>query len=117
MRVLSSEYMRLKIPPSIARYSVSTGKVAILIQRLRRHRHLLAGEAAALDRAAEHPVHAAVAVIGAAGAVLAERPAELRQHDDDGAVPRRAHLLGEAGETLTEARRAASRAGPARRPD
>ena len=61
-------------------------------------------EAAALDGAAEHPVHAAVPVIGAVRAVLAERPAELREHDDDGLVPGGAHLLGEAGEALAEAR-------------
>src|SRR5215472_15385017 len=47
--------------------------VAILIERLLRDVHLIAGKASALKRAARHPVDAPVSVIGAARAVLAER--------------------------------------------
>jgi len=46
--------------------------IAILQQVLLRYRYLFAGDAAAIDLAAQHPVHGAVAMIGAAIAVFAE---------------------------------------------
>ena len=79
-------------------------KVAVLIERLRLDGDLLADDAAAADRAAHHPVSAAVAMIGAARAVLLERAPELRDDDHDRLFPGGAHLIGEAGEALAEIR-------------
>src|ERR1700730_2184654 len=59
------------------------GKVAILVQRLRRHDDLFTGDPAALNRAAEHPINAAMTVIGAVRPVLSKRAAELGQDYDD----------------------------------
>src|SRR3954467_13328736 len=71
--------------------------VAILEERAARHAHLLAGHAAACERAAEHPVDRAVAMIGAAVTVLAERAAELTDDDHHGVAPFLAHGAGEGG--------------------
>src|ERR1700730_9435388 len=59
------------------------GKVALFVQRLRRHDVLFAGDPAALNRAAEHPINAAMTVIGAVRPVLSKRAAELGQDYDD----------------------------------
>src|SRR5439155_3426892 len=77
--------MCLKMPPSMLRYSVSTGKIAILMQHARRDRDLVTRKAPAVHGATEDPVRTAVAVIGSVRAVLAECAAELtllpqRQH-------------------------------------
>src|SRR4051812_12046305 len=64
--------------------------------------HLLARDSPTAHAAAEYPVDAAVAVVGAAVAVLAERAPELAQHDDDSIVPRAAHFVRERADTATE---------------
>src|SRR5579872_1587202 len=61
--------------------------VAVLKQRRLLDLDLLADDAPAIDAAAHHPVDAAVTMIGAAVAVLAERAAEFGDHDDDGIAP------------------------------
>src|ERR1700722_3257938 len=77
--------------------------VAVLKQRRLLDLDLLARDAPAIDAAAHHPVDAAVAVIGAAVAVLAEGAAELGDHDDDGVAPTaRSNLFREAGQTRAE---------------
>ncbi len=64
---------------------------------------LLAENAAAIDAAAHHPVHAAVAVVGAAVTVLAEGAAELGNRHNHGVTPRSGpDLLGEAGQGPAE---------------
>src|SRR5438132_7728314 len=73
---------------------VEHGIVALLMQRGCGDAYLLARNASPAHRSAQHPVHAAVAVIGAAVAVLAERAAELAQHHYYGLAPRVAHALG-----------------------
>src|SRR6185369_15487365 len=73
-----------------------------------RDAHLLAHDALPLHRAAQDPVHAAMAVIGAAVAVLAKGAAEFAQHHHDGVAPGAAHALREraqAAAELLEARR------------
>src|ERR1700680_3313579 len=50
---------------------------------------LLAGDAAAIEAAAHHPIDAAVAVIGAAVAILAEGAAEFGNYGEDGVSPSR----------------------------
>src|SRR6185295_7503815 len=49
-----------------------------------------------------HPVHRAVAVVGAAVAVLAPGAAELADHHDDGVAPRAAHRLRECAQAVAE---------------
>src|SRR5207302_9464669 len=58
-------------------------KIAVLEEVRLVDRHLLACDAAASDAAAQHPIDAAMAVIGAAIAVLAERAAEFRNDDHE----------------------------------
>src|ERR1700730_6158172 len=71
--------------------------VAVLKQRRLLDLDLFAGDASAVDAAAHHPVDAAVAVIGAAVAVLAKRTPEFGDYDDDGVAPTtRSNLFGEA---------------------
>src|SRR6185369_5900859 len=82
--------------------------VAVLEQGALRDAHLLAHDALPLHRAAQDPVHAAMAVIGAAVAVLAKGAAEFAQHHHDGVAPGAAHALREraqAAAELLEARR------------
>src|SRR5579863_10432133 len=77
--------------------------VAVLKERGLRDLDLLAGDAATIDAAAHHPIDAAVTMIGAAVAVLAEGAAELGNNDDDGVAPRRrSDLFREAGERPAE---------------
>src|SRR5207248_3495967 len=59
---------------------VQHGIVTVLEKRVAADAQLLARDAAAAQAAAERPVHRAVAVIGAAVAVLAEGAAELAHH-------------------------------------
>src|SRR5208282_6387981 len=59
-------------------------------------------DTAAANGAAEHPVNAAVAVIGPAVAVLAKGAPELAQRDDHRVSPHRAHFGGEGGEPAAE---------------
>src|ERR1700692_2473172 len=64
---------------------------------------LFADDAAAIDAAAHYPVDAAMAVIGAAVAVLAEGAAEFGDHDDDSVSPsRRSDLFGKSGQRTAE---------------
>src|ERR1700676_3122073 len=49
--------------------------------------HLFANDAAAIDAASHHPVDAAVAMIGAAVAILPEGTPELGDDDDNGVSP------------------------------
>src|SRR6185437_1089638 len=49
-----------------------------------------------------HPVHAAMAVIGAAVAVLAEGAAEFGEHHHGGVVPGVAQRVGVGGEAFAE---------------
>jgi hypothetical protein len=73
------------------------GIVAVLEQARLLDLDLFAEDAAAIDAAAHHPIGTAVAVIGAAVAILAEGAPELGDHDDDGVAPAgRADLFGEA---------------------
>src|SRR6516165_9270108 len=58
--------------------------VAVLEQGRLLDLDLLAGDASAVDAAAEHPVDAAVAVVGAAIAVLAEGAAEFGDYHHHG---------------------------------
>src|SRR5579863_2991168 len=61
--------------------------VAVLKQRRLFDLDLLARDTSTIDAATHHPVDAAVTVIGAAVAVLAEGTAEFGDHDDDGVAP------------------------------
>src|ERR1700676_2017736 len=64
---------------------------------------LLAGDAAAIEAAAHHPIDAAVAVIGATVAIFAEGAAEFGDHDDDSvSPPRRSDLLIKPSERAAE---------------
>src|SRR5579883_384638 len=77
--------------------------VAILEQGRLLDLDLLAMDASAIDAAAHHPIDAAMAVIRAMVAVLAESTAELRDHDHHRVVPGlRSDLLREAGERAAE---------------
>src|SRR5579863_5077267 len=77
--------------------------VAVLKQRRLLDLDLLADDAPAIDAAAHHPVDAAVTVIGAAVAILAERTSEFGDHDHDRVAPAgRADLFGKAGERAAE---------------
>ena len=78
------------------------GIIAILEQVRIIDRYLLAGDPAALDAAAQHPVNAAVAVIRAAIAVLAEGAAEFGDDNHDRVAPSGADLLREAGQPAAE---------------
>jgi len=62
--------------------------VAVLEQRGVVDLDLLAGHAPAFDGAAEHPIDAAVAVVGALVAVLPEGAAEFRDHHHERVIPR-----------------------------
>src|SRR5258708_15046088 len=65
--------------------------------------HFSAKGAAAIDAASHYPVNAAVAMIGAAVAVLAEGAAELGDHDDHRISPSgRPDLLGKARKRAAE---------------
>src|SRR5271154_7066353 len=63
--------------------------VAVLKQRRLLDLDLFARDATAIDATAHHPIDAAMTVIGAAVAVLAEGAAEFGDHDDDGVTPTR----------------------------
>src|SRR3984957_7714497 len=84
------------------------GVVAVLEQARLGNLDLLTREPATFDGAAEHPVDAAVAVVGALVAVLAEGPPELGDHDDEGVAPRlRSEFLHIAGKRAAELAEAA----------
>src|ERR1044072_4624869 len=76
--------------------------VAVLEQRSLGNAHLLADDALSFQRSAQHPVHAAVAVIGAAVAVLTEGAAELADDDHHGVAPGAAHALREGAQAAAE---------------
>src|SRR5206468_10531696 len=76
--------------------------VAVLEEAARIDGLLFADDAAAADAAAKHPVDAAVAVVGAAVAVLAEGAAEFTEHDHHRSPPLLAHLVGEGGQPAAE---------------
>src|SRR5579872_7287234 len=79
------------------------GVIPILEQARLLDLNLLAMDAAAIDAAAHHPIHAAVAVVGAVIAILAEGAAEFGDHDHHGVVPGfRPDLLRKAGERTAE---------------
>src|ERR1700752_1320715 len=57
----------------------------------------LAQDSATIDPAAHHPINAAMTVVGAAIAILAEGTAEFRNHDHDRIAPfRLPDLLGKS---------------------
>src|SRR6185437_16881345 len=73
--------------------------VAVLEQGRLLNLDLFAEDAAAIDAATHHPIDAAMAVIGAAVAVLPEGAAKFGNDDDHRVAPGgRPDLLGEAGE-------------------
>src|SRR5260221_3171522 len=79
------------------------GIIAVLEQIRVVDLDLFAEDAAAIDAAAHHPVDAAVAVIGAAVAVLAKGTPKLGDHHDDGIAPSgRPDLFGKAGQRAAE---------------
>src|SRR5258707_15540966 len=81
------------------------GIVAILKKVCLLDFHLFAKDAAAIDAASHYPVNAAVAMIGAAVAVLAEGAAELGDHDDHRISPSgRPDLLGSLPKPRKQAR-------------
>src|ERR1700723_2011347 len=64
---------------------------------------LRAEDAAAIDSASHHPVDAAVAMIGAAVAILPESASELGDHHHHGIPPsRRSDLFGKPGQRAAE---------------
>ncbi len=77
-------------------------EVALLVEARGREARPSAVNLAAFHRAAHHPHHVAVAVIGAAVAVLMHRAAELGNHQDDGVLVVRPQRLREARESLAE---------------
>src|SRR5204862_6270479 len=78
------------------------GEIAALIQRRRRQTEPLAVNPAALPRPAEQRDDIAVAVIGAAIAILAHGAAEFGQQDDDRILPRTAEGFGKCCEPVAE---------------
>src|SRR5215469_5182521 len=76
--------------------------VAVLEQVLLLDLRLLASQATAFDAAAHHPIDAAMPVIGAAVAVLAEGSPELADHHHDAVVPGRTDRVGKARQATTK---------------
>src|ERR1700761_6864559 len=77
--------------------------VPVLEQRRLLHLDLLTENTPAIDAAAHHPIDAAMAVVGAAVAILAERTAKFRDPHAHRVAPGcRPDLLGEAGEPAPE---------------
>src|SRR5271169_4767689 len=77
--------------------------VAVLKKRGLLDLDLFADDATAIDAAPHHPIDAAVTVIGAAVAVLAEGATEFGNHHIDGVAPsRRSDLFGEARKRAAE---------------
>src|ERR1700704_3841900 len=77
-------------------------KIAAFVERVRSKAGPLAVHPAALHGAAQYPDDIAVAVIGAAIAVLPPRAAKFGQHDNGGVPPIRAERFGERCEPVTE---------------
>src|SRR5438270_2317873 len=77
-------------------------KIAAFVERVRSKAGPLAVHPAALHGAAQYPDDIAVAVSGAAIAVLAHRAAEFGQHDNRGVPPIRAERFGERCDPVTE---------------
>src|SRR4029077_16904010 len=73
-------------------------EVAALIELRGRETGPIAVDAAADDAAPQYPDDVAVAVIGAAIAILPNRPAEFGKDNDDSVVPGAAETAGEKGE-------------------
>jgi hypothetical protein len=80
----------------------SDREVAALIELSCRKAGPIAINAAAAHTSAKHPNDVAMAVIGAAVAVLMNGAAELRHDDDDGIVTMLAEVFGQRGEAVTE---------------
>src|SRR5580704_19072379 len=59
---------------------IEHGIVAVLEQARALEPNLISGQARAVDRAAQHPVDGAMAMIGAAVTVFTKRASEFRQH-------------------------------------
>src|SRR5260221_7170421 len=78
------------------------GEIAALEQRVRRKTRPLAINSPAAYAAAQHPDDIAVAVIGAAVAILLHGAAEFGEHDDDRIVPVASERLGKGGEPVAE---------------
>src|ERR1700688_3565788 len=75
------------------------GIVAVLKKAGLVYFDLFAQDTAAVDPASHHPVHAAVAMIGAAVAIFPEGASELGDHDDNGLPPSgSSDLLGKPGQ-------------------
>src|ERR1700730_4251028 len=66
------------------------------------HADLIAGDAPPLHTAAQHPVDAAVPVVSAAIAVLAEGSAEFADHHDGRVGPIRPHTFSKSRKTFAE---------------
>src|SRR5262245_24532810 len=76
--------------------------VAVLVQRSALDCYLFTRNMPAAHRAAQYPIHGAMAVVGASRAVFPEGTAEFRDHDDDSLAPCRPHLLRERCQPLAE---------------
>src|SRR5437763_15749884 len=76
-------------------------KIAAFVEHVRSEAGPLAVHPAALHGAAQYPGDIAVAVLGAAIAVLAHRAAEFGQHDNRRVPPIRAERFGERCEPVT----------------
>ena len=91
-------------------------EVAALVALLAREPGPPAVDAAAADAAADHHHRVAVSVVGAAVAVLAHGPAELRHRQDDRVFHAIAEIGDERGDAAREVVEPRSRAGPAPAP-
>ncbi len=112
----SRPYMRWKRPPNSVAVVGEHRIVAVLEEVGLVDRHLLADDAAAVDAAAQHPVDAAMAVVGALVAVLAEGAPELGDHDHDRVVPGPGRSRRRSRRARGRARRGARRDSRWRRP-
>ena len=91
-----------KQPAKYGAVFIEDGVVPILKQGSLLDLDLVSRNATAVNAAAEHPVHAAVAVVGAAVAVFAEGAPEFADDDHDRIPPRCAYLVGESGQAATK---------------
>ena len=92
---------RLEYAPKHGAVMVEYGIVAILKQRGALESLLLADHTPATDGTAEHPMYAAVAMIGAAIAISHQRYVKLGQHHDHRVIPLGTESLCEGRETAS----------------
>ena len=98
----ASRIWRSRTAASAARKVGGDREVAPLVELRRRQPRPVAVDPAAVDRAAHHPDDVAVAVVGAAIAVLAHGAAELGEDDDHRVAPGAAEPAGQRGEAFAE---------------